>query len=227
YASIKNQLYYFNWSIDDSFSLVLIDLKDSIPIERRFLANQLENSPQLSCGVFDYEGYLVVLCHMPDKKTIQDTIYQYSIKYDFYAAISKVFNLLTDMSVYYEQTKRIITIGKNMSLENRIYFSDDYGLYSIIAKLLEQNSIFEICHEGVLRLYELDQNNGTEYVSTLLEYLNNDRNVLRTSKILYIHRNTLLHRLEKICDIVDIDNCNAETRHFVLLSILILKYCTS
>ena len=129
------------------------------------------------------------------------------------------------MAAYYEQTKLILSIGQDMKTNTKVYLNDDYGLYSLIAVLLEKLSMPEICHDGVLRLYESDQKNGTDYIHTLFVYLCNDRNALQTSKALFIHRNTLLNRLEKIFKIVDINQYSTHIRHYILFSLYIINCC--
>lgn len=223
--SISEQLRYFNWKINDDFILIIIKQKNDSPIERRFLSSHLESDPQLACKVFDYEEYLIAICHSVNKYKLRENVRHYAARYSFHAAISKEFHPLNTMAAYYEQTKLILSIGQDMKTNTKVYLNDDYGLYSLIAVLLEKRSMPEICHDGVLRLYESDQKNGTDYIHTLFVCLCNDRNALQTSKALFIHRNTLLNRLEKIFKIVDINQYSTHIRHYILFSLYIINCC--
>lgn len=61
-----------------------------------------------------------------------------------------------------------------------------------------------------------------ELVETIKEFLNNDLNVCRTSKKTFMHRNTLLYRIEKAKKILSLDARKFDDA-IVLKAILILN----
>ena len=74
--------------------------------------------------------------------------------------------------------------------------------------------------ERLKPLLDYDLKHGTELVKTLEVYFNNCRNSANTARDLFIHRNTLLYRLEQISKILDLDLNNNEQ---VLIIQLALK----
>ena len=60
-----------------------------------------------------------------------------------------------------------------------------------------------LCHEGLLALRDHDAAKGTEYMHTLRVYLDSNLNAVQSARQLFIHRSTLLYRLEKIREILD------------------------
>ena len=74
--------------------------------------------------------------------------------------------------------------------------------------------------ERLKPLLDYDLKHGTELVKTLEVYFNNCRNSVNTASDLFIHRNTLLYRLEQISKILDLDLNNNEQ---VLIIQLALK----
>ena len=62
-----------------------------------------------------------------------------------------------------------------------------------------------LCHERLLFLQEHDDSSGSDYMRTLRCYLDNHCNVVQTARELFIHRSTLLYRLEKIKEILESD----------------------
>jgi DNA-binding PucR family transcriptional regulator len=54
-------------------------------------------------------------------------------------------------------------------------------------------------------LREYDDENKTDYCLTLFTWLTHERNNVRTAAKLFIHRNTLKYRLERIQEIVSCD----------------------
>ena len=86
------------------------------------------------------------------------------------------------------QTTEILTsIVNGMPLSRVEYLKDEYFAGTKLKELL----------------------NNEELVKTIDAFLQNDLNVLKTSKQTFMHRNTLLYRIEKIKKLVGLD-----IRHF-------------
>ncbi|MNH36488.1 Purine catabolism regulatory protein [compost metagenome] len=60
------------------------------------------------------------------------------------------------------------------------------------------------------KIYEHDKAHDTSYINTLEGYFNNNQNLGKTAKAMFIHRNTLIYRIEKIKEILNTDLKNAE-----------------
>ena len=71
---------------------------------------------------------------------------------------------------------------------------------------------------GLQRLREYDEQNHTDYMQTLLNYLQHERNVVETSEALFIHRNTLAYRIRKIEEITGLDLDDAAIRMRILIA---------
>lgn len=59
-------------------------------------------------------------------------------------------------------------------------------------------------------MYDHDQLHGTSYMLTLENYFINNLNVTETSKAMFLHRNTLIYRIEKIKEILNLDLKHSE-----------------
>lgn len=55
-----------------------------------------------------------------------------------------------------------------------------------------------LIHPMIRKLQKYDEENGVNYLETFKVYLNNRCNAAETSEQLYMHRNTLLHRIKRI-----------------------------
>ena len=71
---------------------------------------------------------------------------------------------------------------------------------------------------------QYDEINNTNYYHTLFLYLKNNQNSTLTAKDLFIHRNTMLYRINKIKELTNIDFSNTEETFQVLLSYKIMNY---
>lgn len=75
----------------------------------------------------------------------------------------------------------------------------------------------------LLRLRQLDRENGTEYYNTLKVYLTLERNIPRTAQELIIHRTTLSYRLKKIEELVSLNLEDPKQRLYLLWSFSLLE----
>ena len=76
-------------------------------------------------------------------------------------------------------------------------------------------------HPALDILRNHDEANRANLMKTLRVYLENDRNVTLTAKLLYVHRNTLLKRINKIVSLTSLDLDDAECRKRLLVSFLV------
>lgn len=100
---------------------------------------------------------------------------------------------------------------------------DDLSLEFLYRKATESLSP-ELLHASKLtRLKEYDKENNTDLYQTLKVFLEMERNVLQTSKILYIHRSTLSYRLERISKITGVNLEDPKERLILQLSFYFME----
>lgn len=75
-----------------------------------------------------------------------------------------------------------------------------------------------------MRLARYDREHGTELMDTLFIYLQNGCNTQRASKMLSLHKNTLLYRLGRIREILGFDLSSGEDQFMMQYSFRILFY---
>ena len=78
--------------------------------------------------------------------------------------------------------------------------------------------------ESVGKLLLADERDGNGLLETLEIYLKNNGNAVQTAQKLYIHRNTLLKRLEKIEELLDVSLEDAYTRNDLFNILIVGKY---
>lgn len=80
-----------------------------------------------------------------------------------------------------------------------------------------------LCPEALLTLRAYDAQHHTSLYETLGCYLENERNVTRTARALFIHRSTLLYRLSRIEALTHLDLEDPQLRLHLELSYLLLS----
>ena len=135
---------------------------------------------------------------------------------DFYN-IYTIYNILKKLLNY-------LIINKN---EYILYKESDYIFLSTIISTNDNIVLLSLIHENILKLYKYDIDNNTSLCITLYTYIKCNRSLKECSKELYLHKNTITYRLNKIKDILD-DNLDSSINNLNYLhSILIINYLTS
>ena len=82
----------------------------------------------------------------------------------------------------------------------------------------------QFCHPSLLKLMDYDKEHGTELMETLFEYLQTAGNTTRAASMLYLHKNTMLYRLNRIRSILGTDLTSGEDNFLLSFSYRILLY---
>ena len=107
---------------------------------------------------------------------------------------------------------------------NILYYYSEYSLYDIVDICAEKSNIKEFFFSPVNKLLEYDKMYSTNFVDTLKTYISNRNNQYRSARALSIHRNTLLYRINKIQEIMEIDLNNQLTLLQLYLTFFMIDY---
>lgn len=98
-----------------------------------------------------------------------------------------------------------------MVLPNQLAYFIELGFSRIIYNH-DLQELKEFYDETLGELIVYDQEHDTEFVNTLRIYLNNDGDMTETANQLFLHRNTLRYRLNRIEEILDVRLSEVETQ---------------
>lgn len=68
------------------------------------------------------------------------------------------------------------------------------------------------------KLHEYDKQHGTNNLELLFVYLNNDRKATETAAFMHMHRNNVIYRINRICEMTDMDLDDYSVRFRLLLA---------
>lgn len=88
----------------------------------------------------------------------------------------------------------------------------DIGSYQMLFYVEDKAKLRVLRDRFLKKLNEADKDSSSQLMDTLREYLTQDGNMMQTSKKLFIHRNTLQYRLERIKSITDFNIEDFHTR---------------
>lgn len=112
----------------------------------------------------------------------------------------------------YSEALKALSIGKNFFGQNKVFYFDNLGVYRLLQQINDFNELESFYQETIQPLVLYDQHNKSELVNTLLMFFECNGNLKQVSKNLFIHYNTILHRMERISEILDINLDISENR---------------
>ncbi|NCB50635.1 MAG: CdaR family transcriptional regulator [Clostridia bacterium] len=138
--------------------------------------------------------------------------------------ISNAFSTVENFAKHYEQAYSALLIGQRMDPDRQIYLYQDYQFYGILSKLDATVEPGLFCHPALGMLRQYDQRNKTEFYGTLREYLACGCSIKDTAEKLFIHRNSMMYRLDRIKELGKIDLMDPEIRFLLRMSYKIDRY---
>ena len=96
------------------------------------------------------------------------------------------------------------------------------GIYKYMFHGDNQREILDYCNSKLDKLEQYDNSNGAFLEETLLSYYMNGFNTVKTAEALFIHRNTLLNRLDRIEELLEIE-LNDYMEYLDLINCILVK----
>ncbi|KAB3534097.1 hypothetical protein F8154_09690 [Alkaliphilus pronyensis] len=127
-------------------------------------------------------------------KSIRDTVNS-ELYIDLRIGISNKYSRLKDFKKYFLETKEIVELGGVFYPEEHIYFAEDLKVEKLlyaIPKELKEKIFIELFYKEIY--YNIEE----EMLKTISVFIDNNLSMRDTAKALFIHRNTLAYRLDKI-----------------------------
>lgn len=121
-------------------------------------------------------------------------------------------------------TKKLLNLRFASPEDCYFFAADNLGLLPIVNTLLSADSEDNILEPHIKTLAEMDAKKNTSYLETLYTYLKCAMSTSNTCKKLFIHRNTLDYRMQKITELTGIDWTDGDVLFKLYLSINVLRY---
>ena len=153
-------------------------------------------------------------------KTIADML-NIEMNSKVFISIGTVVSDLKDVSRSYKEAKMALEVGKIFETEKHIVNYEKLGIGRLIYQLplpLCRMFIKEVLHG--LTIDDFDD----ETLATVNKFFENNLNVSETSRQLYIHRNTLVYRLDKLQKMTGLDLRNFDDAIIFKITLMVSKY---
>lgn len=105
----------------------------------------------------------------------------------------------------YAEANEALQMGQHLNREGGVTHFNDLGVYRYLYKIARMDDLRDTYQDQVARIATYDRRKGTDLLDTLEIYLECAGNLTKTSNRLFVHRNTLIQRLERLQSLCEID----------------------
>ena len=112
---------------------------------------------------------------------------------------------LNDYRRGFAEASEALQMGQSLNHDGSVTHFNDLGVYRYLYKIARMDDLRDMYQDQVARISTYDRRKGTDLLDTLETYLECAGNLTKTSERLFVHRNTLIQRLERLQSLCDID----------------------
>ncbi|SFM01455.1 PucR family transcriptional regulator ligand-binding domain-containing protein [Candidatus Frackibacter sp. WG13] len=253
-ATIIERAHSIGWHLDKTYSLLLFDLtdgqKNSNNDQKKFqelksnLLSELNlylksNYPEVILG--DRGSNIILMYPIESllekelsEEAIKDRIRKFAkkllkisqrvVKHDIIVGISNYYESIEKIQDSYEEANSALQVANVIKQEDdNIIFFEDLGVYRLLYNL-DLSEIDSFLQDTILPLMQYDKKHNTEFVKTLEQYFICNGNLKKMADNLFLHYNSVLYRVERIQEIMDIDLNNHEQRLSLEVGLKLLDF---
>jgi carbohydrate diacid regulator len=153
-------------------------------------------------------------------KSIADTLYTEALA-KVYIGIGSPRNNIRDIAMSYKEAQIALDVGKVFDIEKQIINYENLGIGRLIYQL--PTTLCELFLAEVFRKESLDVLDQ-ETILTIQKFFKHNLNVSETARELFVHRNTLVYRLDKIKKITGLDLREFENAITFKVALMVKSY---
>lgn len=125
---------------------------------------------------------------------------------------------VSEWRMSHKEAGQAVATARRMGEGGPLFFGD-LSVHRLLFQLEGHPELTAFCNETLGALIEYDTAHNSSLIMTLAAYFTHHGNLSQTAEALYIHRNTLQYRMDRIAEISGFDLDNPETRLAVQLAI--------
>lgn len=231
---IAERVRYSGLPMNSNFRFLKVSLDGNVTVMlQRMGRDIMDHIPEARVTVYR-ESLAILLVHPNEPKgwfeqqvTVLESIME---RYSAKCGISNPFYSIVDLRDAHEQADVALKYGARQSMRPfsgtaklsslRIHsYEDHYPCYLMCgtadsARLARTTKASIALH----KLHDYDRQHGTNNLELLFVYLNNDRKATETAGFMHMHRNNVIYRINRICEMTDMDLDDANVRFRLLMA---------
>ncbi|WP_338453122.1 helix-turn-helix domain-containing protein [Niallia oryzisoli] len=125
---------------------------------------------------------------------------------------------LTDYYVSYSEALKALSVVTNRFQDIGFALFDELGSYTVLHQLNDSHISDLFIQNHLSPLLQYSEGKSMDLLQTLRVYLEHNGNIKETAEDLFIHRSSLLYRLEKITNLLNVDLNDSEQRFNLMMA---------
>jgi len=125
----------------------------------------------------------------------------------------------------YRDAVQALELARRLNTDDPLYIGD-LGVYQLILSLNDRDKLTDFCERTLGALVKYDRDQNADLIKTLEAFFQCHGNLSQTAETLFVHRNTLLYRMNRINDIAQIDLDRPEIRLALHLALTVRRLMT-
>lgn len=192
------------------FTIHFFSDKGGMSIERDYILgklNEIFNAHQVPVLVTKYGSNYVGLFHAEgdgeiDWEGIKNSIHEFvDAEYEewsFIIGVGSSYNKLSEMQISFKEATQCMALSHRLNGSNCISFYDQLGFYNLLLHINDDKILKAYYRQILGTLLDYDKENKTDLIKTLKTFIKANGHILETSKLLFVHRNTVKYRIKRI-----------------------------
>lgn len=203
-GDLKNELNNVGWAENDEYLVLSFNFydKEHVSISPSNTCYELENHIEESCAFTDDTSIWLITNltkgnHAPD--AVQGRIDNLLENTLYHVGISNILYNFWDLSYAAEQARLVLNVNTHLKINAYCsYKFSDYVLQIILTYGTSCLPYPFLISPSLEKLKKYDADNNANLLQTLYIYLLCERNVAQAAQKLFIHRSTMVYRIERI-----------------------------
>lgn len=211
------------------FSLLMLDLRGYHPHRNSIAAVRAQLSALLGDrSVIDGEVMTFLVSHATgeeaEKRQLWERVEPILEENQLFGVLGFPIYRMGEFREQYIRTLDTLKLRFCADPGRHLVYSEDLGLYAIIAELRERETLDMPVPQIIRTLLASDQTRKTGYVDTLTSFLRHTQKHVPTCEELHIHRNTLDYRLRRIQELTGLDWSDGDLMFRLYFSLCVMRY---
>ena len=172
-----------------------------------------------------YHGQIVFLLSSDSVTMFEENekLYSYLRVNHLTASISSRFDTILNIRKYYLQAVKAYSFGSRFHPAAAIHIYTDYMFYHMGEIVSEQYDLKDFYHAGVVAVRDYDRRHQTNFLETLKLYLTYIDQPGVIAEKLYIHKNTVFYRINKLKEQFSLDLDDGDERFKIYMTLKLME----
>lgn len=141
----------------------------------------------------------------------------------FNVSMGDVYTEFSQIRRSYQEAEKALTAARAEGSTDSNVFYSDIGAYKLLTEIENRELLNHYYLDTLGKLEQYDLQNNSNYMEILYTFLQEDGSYIQTASRLFMHRNTLLYKINKIHEILKADLSSPKVRFEIYLGFMVKK----